>query len=177
MTYLAMDPALICRAFFILAATAALGTTVFPSLQQLTSYGPRSIPASETRDPSTGSKGNNSSALDKFASFQVPHTWFTHFYVVSVASSAFWMYQLVTKGSVFYFLLSHFDDDTKRTMTMNQILITWVLMAFQGARRLLESIRLLKPSTTKMSVASYALGISFYMTMGVVVWVEGIREL
>jgi 3-oxo-5-alpha-steroid 4-dehydrogenase 3 len=174
MAYLAIDPAQLCSGFFIVSAAIGLATTVSPSVRKLASYGPRTISSSGTV-PSTEGKSNNSNVLDKFANFQVPHTWFTHFYAVSVASSAFWACQIATDGAILKLLASGYGN-TQGAMTMNQIAITWTLMAFQGFRRLYESITLLKPSIAKMPVASYALGIAFYLVMGVAVWVQGIRE-
>jgi 3-oxo-5-alpha-steroid 4-dehydrogenase 3 / polyprenol reductase len=174
MAYLTIDPAQICGGFFILSTAIALGTIVSPSIRKLAAYGPRAIPASETA-PSTEAKSNKSNALDTFAELQVPHTWFAHFYMVSVASSAFWAYQIATTGTVFRFLASQYGS-TQGSMTVDQIAVTWALMAFQGSRRLYESITLLKPSTAKMPVASYLLGIAFYLAMGIAVWAEGIRE-
>lgn len=174
MAYLAMDPAHICRAFFILSTTFALGTTVSPFLRKLASYGPRTLPASEIS--STEAKRVNSNALDKFANLQVPHTWFTHFYGVCVASSAFWGCQIAVNRAVFRLLASQYVGNIQAAMTMNQIALTWVLMTFQGSRRLYESITLLKPSTSKMPLASYAVGILFYLATCIAVWAEGIRE-
>ncbi len=169
-----MDPAQLCRGFFILSTVFGLGTIVSPFLRKLASYGPRTIPAS--KNYSTVTTLNNSNALDKLAGLQVPHTFFTHFYVVSVASSAFWGCQIASNQAFLRPLLAQYAGHTQGAMSMNRIALTWALMALQGLRRLYESITLLKPSTTKMSVASYALGTSFYLAMGIAVWAEGICE-
>jgi 3-oxo-5-alpha-steroid 4-dehydrogenase 3 / polyprenol reductase len=171
-----MDPAQLCRAFFIFITVGGIGLTAVPALRQLVSYGPRSVPTSDTPDPSTEVKSKNVTALDKLAKLQVPHTWFTHFYMVSVASSVFWGYQLATDGVIFRLLASRYASDGQRGMTMNQILITWALMTIQGSRRLYECVRLLKPSTAQMPMTSYALGIGFYLAAGVAVWAEGMRK-
>jgi 3-oxo-5-alpha-steroid 4-dehydrogenase 3 len=173
MVYPAIDPAQICRAFFTFITVAGIGACAVPALRE---YGPRSLPTSETRAPSTEVKSNNITALDRLAKLQVPHTWFTHFYIVAVASSAFWAYQLATYGAIFRVLASRYASHGQRGMTMNQILITWVLMALQGSRRLYESVRLLKPSTAQMPLTSYALGIAFYLAVNVAVWAEGMRK-
>lgn len=173
MAYPAIDPAQLCRAFFSFITAAGIGASAVPTIRQLVSYGPRAVPTSETPVPSTGVKIKNVTVLDRLAKLQVPHTWFTHFYMVSVASSAFWGYQLATHGIIFGLLASRYASDGQRGMTTNQILITWALMAFQGSRRLYESIRLLTPSSAQMPLASYALGIAFYLAVGVAVWAEG----
>jgi 3-oxo-5-alpha-steroid 4-dehydrogenase 3 / polyprenol reductase len=176
MAYLAIDPAQLCRAFFILATVASIGASVIPTLRQLVSYGPRTIPISEIAIPPKDVKSNILTVWDRLAGLQVPHTWFAHFYMVSVASSAFWAYQLATDGVVFRLLASRYASDGQMGMTINQIIIAWALVAFQGSRRLYESIRLLKPSTAQMPMASYALGIAFYLAVGVSVWAEGMRK-
>ncbi len=176
MTYGIMHPAQFCQMFFILATVAGLGASAIPTLQQLVSYGPRTVPVSGTGATSTEINNRTPTALDRLVKLQVPHTWFTHFYMVSVASSAFWAYQIAADGSIFRLLASLFAGDSRVSMTMNQILITWALMAFQGSRRLYESIRLLKPSAAQMPLAAYALGIAFYLFVGVCVWAEGIRR-
>lgn len=176
MIYPAIDPAQFCRAFFSFITVAAIGASAVPALRQLLPYGPRTVPISETPVPSTEVKSKNFTVLDRLAKLQVPHTWFTHFYAVSVASSAFWAYQLAIDGVIFRLLASRYASDVQGGMTMNQILITWALMAFQGSRRLYESVRLLKPSSAQMPLASYTLGIAFYLAAGVAVWAEGIRK-
>jgi 3-oxo-5-alpha-steroid 4-dehydrogenase 3 len=177
MAYHAIDPAQLCRAFFIFITVAGIGAVSVPALRQLVAYGPRTVQSSETPIPSTEVKNKNVTVLDRFAKLQVPHTWFTHFYVVSVASSAFWAYQLATDGVIFRLFASRYASDGQIGMTMNQILITWALMAFQGSRRLYESVRLLKPSSAQMPLTAYALGITFYLAIGVAVWAEGMRKL
>jgi len=176
MAYPAIDPAHLCRAFFIFITVAGIGAAAVPGLRQLVSYGPRTILTSETPVPSTEVKSKNVTFADRLAKLQVPHTWFTHFYMVSVASSAFWAYQLATNGVIFRLFASRYASDGQIGMTANQILITWALMAFQGSRRLYESVTLLKLSSAQMPLASYALGIAFYLAVGVAVWAEGMRK-
>jgi len=62
------------------------------------------------------------------------------------------------------------------TMTTNQVVLTWLLMAAQGCRRLYECIALTKPSEAKMPTPAWLLGNAFYLAVGIAVWVEGIRE-
>ena len=58
-------------------------------------------------------------------------------------------------------------------MSMEQIELTWALMGIQGLRRQLESSVLAKPSTSKMWIGHYILGIVFYLAMSIAVWIEG----
>src|SRR5271163_1377198 len=45
--------------------------------------------------------------LDFLASVRVPHTWFLHFYVVSVASSLIWLHQILTRGTLIQLIAIH----------------------------------------------------------------------
>jgi len=60
-------------------------------------------------------------------------------------------------------------------MTLYQVMVVWAAMFTQGCRRLYESLIFAKPSSAQMWVGHWALGIWFYLTMGVAVWIEGIR--
>lgn len=60
-----------------------------------------------------------------------------------------------------------------RTMPMDRIITTWVLMSAQGIRRLAESLIFAKPSASRMWFVHWVLGIAFYAAIGVAVWIEG----
>jgi 3-oxo-5-alpha-steroid 4-dehydrogenase 3 / polyprenol reductase len=137
------------------------------------------------RDKAPANGGNPvSRLLDRVASVQVPHNWFTHFYLVSVASSVFWAAQILLQGRVLDMVLAwqqdasieKTDGPSRRGMTLDQITVVWALMAMQGVRRLYESTVLIKPSHSKMFFLHWVLGVGFYAAMGIVIWVEGIRE-
>lgn len=113
--------------------------------------------------------------LDFLAEFRVPHSWFTSFYVVSVVSSAFWASQIVTKGPAFGRVAQQLIGQPSST-TVTQVAVAWAMLFVQGNRRLYESLALSKPSTAKMWIGHWALGIFFYLGMGCAVWVEGIRK-
>ena len=61
-------------------------------------------------------------------------------------------------------------------MTVNQVVLAWIFMAVQGLRRLYESITLTKPSEARMWVGLWALGIAFYIVMGISIFIEGIGQ-
>ena len=159
-----------------------------PTLRnRFVAYGSRAIPArtngpditNEKDDKSTrGSEGHSSGAdeniLDLLATLQVPHSYFQHFYIVSVFSSVFWGVQFISKGRALEFIcLNAPHADPSRSMTIDQIALTWSLMSIQGVRRLLESSMLAKPSTSKMWFVHWLLGIAFYLAVGVSVLIEG----
>ena len=59
------------------------------------------------------------------------------------------------------------------SMSVDQIALTWSLVSIQGIRRLLESLFLVKPSSSSMWFVHWLLGIAFYLAMGIAVWIEG----
>ena len=116
--------------------------------------------------------------VDRLGVFQVPHSYFKHFYFISVLSSVFWMYQAVAKGDLLLVLCSkNQDTEGVKSMSVDQISLTWALLLIQGVRRLIESAALAKPSASKMSIMLWMLGIVFYIAMGIAVWVEGRSQL
>jgi len=170
--YRAMDSALLCKIFFGLGTAVDLGGTLIPSFrEQIMNYGSRS-----TESKSSASSKNNTNIFEYMTSLKVPHTWFTHYYVVSTLSSVFWALQIITRGPAFR-LLAAYSGQTDAEMTANQVLIAWSMMFLQGLRRLYESITLIKPSKSTMWVGLWAIGMAYYAFMGISVWIEGISKL
>lgn len=100
--------------------------------------------------------------LDYAAAIQVPHNWFTHFYLLSVVCSLFWGWKLRL-----------WDAST----VGRQQCTVWALMLLQGLRRMLESHRFTSTSKSKMWFAHWVLGLLFYLTINVAVWVETPKQL
>lgn len=171
-----LDPALLCRAFFGTVTTGGIAGFLVPALrEQILDYGNRSTKASK---PATNAPNHKTtSLLEHIAAFQVLHTCFTHFYAFSIAESAFWGYQIVTRGRAFQFLASLSQQSGSTTITANQASLGWILLTFQGTRRLYECITLARPSQAKMWIGLYGLGVAYYAVMGVTVWIEGICEI
>lgn len=169
----------------MVAAGTVTILNALPAFQKrFVNYGPR---ATEIKDedgrPIVDEDEESSNSpyariLDLAASFNVPHSWFIHFYITSVASSLFWAQQIATRGFALEFLAKLYKGSSFKHPAMNamQVMIVVVLMGIQGSRRLYECITLSKPSTSKMSGPAWILGILFYLVMGVTVWVEGIRK-
>jgi len=112
--------------------------------------------------------------LDYLASWTVPHSFFTHFYVTSVLSSAFWATQLLSRGPAFRAVAARVSDEhLQQSMSLNQIIWCWVLMAIQGCRRLYECIAISKPSSSRMWFVHWLLGIAFYVATNLALWIEG----
>ena len=121
---------------------------------------------------------NSHGFLNMLEATQVPHSYFKHFYVVSVLSSLFWLYQMAAEGSLIKYLYpSDRNKSASGSMSANQIILTWTLMLIHGVRRLIESTFLAKPSTSQMWILHWIIGMAFYVAMGMAVWVEGASQL
>jgi len=167
-----MDPALLCKVFFGLGTAIDLGGPLIPTFRtKIMNYGSRNTAISNlVKAPS--SRGYLPAMFDLVASLQVPHTWFIHYYIVSVLSSVFWGVQIFTRGKVLQFMTSH-TQQTTSGMTLNQVVLAWMLMTLQGSRRLYECITLSRPSQSKMWIGLWAVGNMYYVFMGISVWIEG----
>ncbi|KAJ5994619.1 hypothetical protein N7451_010343 [Penicillium sp. IBT 35674x] len=175
----AMDAIDALRAFFLLAAATkylkpqTITVSIPSSLRsRFLVYGPRAVSnsASESEPKTPTSLG----LLDYLATWQVPHSYFTQFYVVSVLSSAFWAIQLVFRGRVFQLIATRISEEhAQQSMSLTQVLICWILLAIQGSRRLWESHKFAKPSSSQMWVVHWVLGLGFYLAAGVAIWIEG----
>lgn len=170
-------PTLLCQSCFIFATVAVLTVAATPASTRrlLTQYGARSA-----TKPSKGRQDDESQG-DAFARFldwatsfgQVPHSWFIHFYILSVLSSIFWAWQYYVDGSVLDFLARSQAASAGDAMTMNQVALTWLLMGLQGTRRLYEYLFVTKPSSSTMWIVHWLLGSAYYVGVGVAVWIEG----
>ena len=101
---------------------------------------------------------------------QVPHGWFLHFYIVSVASSIFWGVQLMSRSYTLTKICS--TEMPEKHLPANRMLIAWAMLMLQGARRLFESLKLAKPSASKMWVGHWLLGMFFYIAVNIALWIE-----
>ncbi|KAH6653914.1 hypothetical protein BKA67DRAFT_658253 [Truncatella angustata] len=173
-----LEPAHICQTFFILAASAVLAVAATPRSARglLTQYGARS-----SSPPRKDGPGGNA-AGDRFTDFiswvtsigNVPHSWFIHFYVLSVTSSVFWAAQYFLHGSILDAVAQIQGTwSSSPSMTIHQVQLAWLLMALQGARRLSECLFVMRSSSSRMWVVHWLLGCAYYLCMGVAVWVEG----
>lgn len=159
-----------------------------PTLRdRFVAYGSRATPArtngtdetiakdeKSTQESERHSSGAVEYILDLLATLKVPHSYFQHFYIVSVVSSLFWGLQFISEGPALKFISRNAPHaDPSRSMSIDQTALTWSLMSIQGVRRLLESSLLTKPSTSKMWFVHWLLGIAFYLTVGISIWIEG----
>jgi len=146
------------RAFYLLSSLAIIIVRFTPALRdRFLPYGARDVKGHR--------KGQAAAAkqpawllqiLDYVATWKVPHSWFIHFYIVSVAAS--------TMGLCFF----HPSNFFKRLDTTT---LCGTLMLVQGIRRLLECSLITKPSQSRMWIGHYAIGVAFYVASNVAIWV------
>jgi 3-oxo-5-alpha-steroid 4-dehydrogenase 3 len=121
-------------------------------------YGSRATSNGKS-DPATAPKPVNKSAIDQLldlaATIQVPHNYFTHFYITSVACSLFWAWWL------------------RLWDASGQLQVVWALMLLQGVRRMLESYAYTSTSKSSMWFAHWILGLVFYVATNIAIWIEG----
>ncbi|KAI5297675.1 Deoxycytidine monophosphate (dCMP) deaminase, partial [Ascosphaera pollenicola] len=157
----------------------------FPFLHGLMLYGARAVEddqhKNKKRPDNDAVKPSSSSFISRLTSFSVPHTYFTHFYLFSCLSSLLWAHQLYTRGPLFLALArlaqrtgKHVTLDAAASMTPTQLILCWLAMACQGARRTAECIAYFKPSASRMWIVFYVVGVAFYLLVNIAIWVEGV---
>ncbi|KAK2004885.1 3-oxo-5-alpha-steroid 4-dehydrogenase [Colletotrichum falcatum] len=179
----AFTPAQWCQIFFGISSASVLAIQMVPKAAQhlLLDYGARSpVNTGDQAKESAGSKESNVfiDVVSVVASAgQIPHSWFMHFYVASIASSAFWAWQHLQGGSVITSLTAQQAASGTPSVSFEQTVLVWALMALQGGRRLYECLFVMKPGSSKMWFVHWLLGLGFYLCMGVSVWVDvSLRE-
>ncbi len=153
----------------------------FPTLRsRFVNYGSRTTEAEATDRTVIDQKRKDGNShgflrvLNALSGIQVPHSYFQHFYIVSVFSSLFWLCQIIAQSSPLRAMCGMSrNTDLSRSMSIDQVFLTWSLMFIQGVRRLVESTILAKPSASKMWLVHWLLGITFYLAVGASVWIEG----
>ncbi|OJJ86382.1 putative 3-oxo-5-alpha-steroid 4-dehydrogenase [Aspergillus glaucus CBS 516.65] len=172
------------RAFFLFGACTVLTLNLFAPLRsRFITYGARAASSSttaETQKPSSNDTKTSliTRALNFLQSLQVPHSYFTQFYVVSILSSIFWLAQLLLRGSMFQAITARISPEhLQSSMSVNQAMLCWVLMVVHSSRRLAECRLFSKPSASRMWFVHWVLGISFYLAATVAIWIEGAGAL
>ncbi|KAK4123784.1 hypothetical protein N657DRAFT_573473 [Parathielavia appendiculata] len=173
-----VTPARWCQGFFLFAAGGVLAVAAMPrdAKALLMDYGARNAQKSPSREPSQGgSEGARLvSLLATITSWtQVPHSWFSAFYVVSLACSIFWLTQYFGNGVVLRYIATSQAAAQNTSGTSSQVALGWLMMFLQATRRVFEHVTVIKPSRSTMWVVHWLLGVFFYLVMGVSVWVEG----
>ncbi|KAI1414654.1 hypothetical protein F5Y13DRAFT_13163 [Hypoxylon sp. FL1857] len=183
LTYAAgLSPATYCQLFYVLAAATVLAIAATPeSIQdRLTQYGARSSAAgaSEEKKGKQASNGPLTSIVSWVTSVgKVPHSWFIHFYIVSLSCSAFWAVQFLRHGTILEFIVGNQASSERTSMTINQVILSWLLMSLQGARRFYEYVAVMRPSSSKMWFIHWLLGIAYYFCTNISIWIEGANSI
>ncbi|KAK2050536.1 3-oxo-5-alpha-steroid 4-dehydrogenase [Colletotrichum somersetense] len=179
----AFTPAQWCRIFFGVSSATVLAIQMIPKAAQhlLLDYGARSPASNGDRAKESAEPKGSSVFIDVVRAMasvgQIPHSWFMHFYVASVASSVFWAWQYLQGGSAIISIAEQQAASGTPSTSFEQMVLVWALMALQGARRLYECLFVMKPGSSKMWFVHWLLGLGFYLCMGVSVWVDvALRE-
>ena len=179
-------PSIWCQTFFLAAACAVLALQVLPESirSSLVNYGARRPQPSPSPASAQGKSGQPIINIDKGLIElitdlgQVPHSWFWHFYFLSMSMSAFWAWQYAQRGNVMSFLLdreiAYGDIAAVSPQELGRVFLAFLMMAAQGTRRLWECFFVAKPGgSSPMWVVHWALGLGFYAVMSVSVWIQG----
>ncbi len=162
-----LKPAQVCQGFYILASAAILALSILPAhlRSALMDYGAR-------QEDSEKKKGRGF-ITSLIGLLEVPHSWFYHYYILSVALSAFWAWQYLTQGSFMRTLAEAQVHDGEYGMEISRVYTAWGLMTMQGLRRIYESIYVTKPGSSPMLSLHWLMGLIFYADMSISVWIEG----
>ncbi|KAI1766380.1 hypothetical protein GGR53DRAFT_519047 [Hypoxylon sp. FL1150] len=173
-----VSPAAYCQLFYVTAAATVFAVAAAPkSIHDfLTQYGARSA-ATGTADEK-GAKDANDGLFTRVVSWatsvgQVPHSWFKHFYILSLSCSVFWAAQFLCRGTILDAIARKQASEEAASMSIDQVILMWFLMVLQGGRRLYEYEFVLLPSSSKMWIIHWALGMAFYSCTSVSIWIEG----
>lgn len=163
-----LTPAEMCQGFYVVASAAILAINVLPAdlRSVLIEYGARQQESKVQKQ-----KG----LFPRLARLlEVPHSWFLHFYVLSVAWSVFWAWQYLTQGAVMEWLArAQVRDGHQTSVELSRVFVAWGLMTLQGVRRLYESLIVTKSGSSHMSSLHWIFGLLFYTDMSISVWIEG----
>ncbi|KAI2630965.1 hypothetical protein GGR54DRAFT_178812 [Hypoxylon sp. NC1633] len=185
---LSPSPATCCQLFFVLASATVLAIAAAPESVRglMMQYGARSTTGCASNRTGSGEgtgggeragHGTLVSIVSWATSVKVPHSWFMHFYVVSLSCSVFWAVQFLRRGTALEFIATHQAQSDGPSMTVEQVILAWFLMALQGGRRFYESVAVIRPSASEMWIVHWLLGIAFYLCVSISVWIEGSRSI
>lgn len=173
-----VTPAQFCQSYYIFASTCILTITFFPTWLRsaLMDYGPRQQTppeASKLKEKGQSSDKDDSKIAWLIHALEVPHSWFLHFYILSFGMSLFWGYQYITRGSVMGFLVNMQVRNGERGVDLGRMAVAWLLLTFQAARRLYESLVVQKTGKSAMSSIHWIVALVYYACMSISIWIEG----
>ncbi len=168
-----------CQGFFILAASFVLALDVLPPQTRhlLLAYGARDSSPRPRQHGKDGGGWLDKTVAQLTSRSQIPHSWFASFYAAYLACAAFWALQCFTGGRVLGYFVACQAATQAPSMALSQVWTASILMALQAVRRLYEQFVVMRPSKSTMWLVHWLLGLVFYLTLSVSIWVEGSRKL
>ncbi|RDA90298.1 hypothetical protein CP533_3336 [Ophiocordyceps camponoti-saundersi (nom. inval.)] len=161
-----LPPSVWCQTFLLGLTGVIFALHVLPDsfLETLLSYGARNQHA-KTRSSSG------------WLFYQVPHSWYWHFYFLSVCWSVFWAWQYLSHGVVMTALARAQQEQAAAaapsSTDLGRVYLAWAMMAAQGSRRLYECFFVMRSGSTSMFWAYWFLALCFYTTVGLAIWIHG----
>ncbi|UKZ77786.1 hypothetical protein TrVFT333_005512 [Trichoderma virens FT-333] len=175
-----LSPAEWCQIFFTVSAGCVFMIQVLPDDMRsaLMDYGARRAKPSQASAEKTKAQAPSQGFFDVLTSYgQLPHSWFIHFYIASVLWSIFWGWQFMSKGSLMRTMAEMQHRSQSPEVNLTGTLVAWLLMSYQGVRRLFECIFVTKPGSSPMWFVHWVLGLAYYTATGVSVWIHGSRAI
>lgn len=170
------------RSFYIVTAGGILIARLIPALRQrFLAYGARqdqgksdhSQDIQRQQSVSSSSSSSITKLLDYAATITVPHSWFTHFYIVSTLSALVWSILLST-DLVWSLGIAHYNHKSNYWQYKPRGCLLFMLI--HSLRRLYECIYVSKTSRSRMWVGHYLVGIGFYLVTNIGIWVDAGRS-
>lgn len=170
-TLASLPPSQYIQTFYLVASAACLLTASLPSDARslLADYGARKAGSPTTKKQDTGALVTLVAALTSRG--QVPHSWFTAFYTLSVCLSLFWAWQFLGSGVVLRGIAER--QTGLPSASLGQTAAVWGMVLVQAGRRVYEHAAVMKPSRSTMWWVHWVLGLGFYLFLSVAVWMEG----
>ncbi|KIW45653.1 uncharacterized protein PV06_04025 [Exophiala oligosperma] len=173
------------RSFYILSTVTIIAVRLIPDLKdRFLFYGARDVQDhtyprhhqhhqhhhnQQQQPPSLLSQ-----LLDHVKTWKVPHSWFIHFYILSLLLSTISIVMIIitTTTTTTLSSSSHLNIFTSTTTNTSPLLCSF-LMFIQSSRRLLECFFLTTTkSTSRMWIGHYFIGLAFYFFINLAIYVE-----
>ncbi|KAK1827923.1 hypothetical protein QBC39DRAFT_313958 [Podospora conica] len=170
----ALPPSAWIQSFYLVAAAACLATASLPADARslLADYGARKSTTTTTTAKQDSVLLALVATLTSWG--QVPHSWFTAFYSLSVGCSVFWAWQLLGEGAVLRGVAERqAAAGGQPSASRGQTAAVWAMVLLQAGRRVYEHAAVMRASRSTMWFVHWVLGLGFYLALSVAVWVEG----
>lgn len=181
---LSLTPDRCVQTLFVLTSCFVLALTVAPAADRklLLDYGARRsdhVTATKDQKIATNHGAGDSllQAVKKVTSVgQVPHSWFFTYYAFYILCAGAWAVQYFMDGPHLLKFLARRQVElapNAPTVAGSQVVMLWIMMFFQAARRLYECFVVMRPSKSTMWFVHWVMGLGYYFGVSLAVWVEG----